>query len=66
MNGLTEIQLQELQNCKGECEECSIRELRGGKPCFDFIVNELIMAKTEHKNAKNYIKDLEDNTDWKE
>jgi hypothetical protein len=59
MGGLTDKQLQEMQNCKGICEQCSVMNLRGDKPCFDFVVGELVLAKTELQNAKDYIKDSE-------
>ena len=59
MGGLTDEQLIEIQNCKGECEKCSIKRLRGDNACFDFIVRELILAKTELQNSRDYIKDLE-------
>lgn len=42
---LTDKQMQEIQDCKGLCEQCSIKGLRKDKPCFDFIVNELIEAR---------------------
>lgn len=59
MGGLTDEQITEVQNCKGYCEKCSIKLLRGNKPCFDFIVNELILTKTELQNAKDLIGEYE-------
>ena len=49
---LTDEQMQEIQNCKGLCETCSIKQLKGDMPCFDFIVGELIKTRTINSEGR--------------
>ena len=42
---LTDKQMQEIQKCEGLCEICSIMQLRGDTSCFDYIVEQLIIAR---------------------
>ncbi len=38
---MNDKQLQELEHCRLDCQNCSIKAMRGDKSCFSWVVEQL-------------------------